>query len=127
MNDLKILIDAGLNMGSSVKNLNQEIKALGSHTSLKSLNLKVDIDKSFVKSMNEFVAATKVLSHALEQQQKVINESIVTTKKLDGSIEKVTQKQLASGSIITQNTKKINEESKAYSEQRKLFSSLRKN
>ncbi|WP_340032488.1 phage tail tape measure protein [Paenibacillus sp. FSL K6-1122] len=126
MNDLKILIDAGLNMGSSVKNLNQEIKALGSHPSLKSLNLKVDIDKSFVKSMNEFVAATKVLSTALEQQQKVINESVKTTKMLDGSIEKVTQRQLANGSIITQTTKKINEETKAYSEQKKTLQQLEK-
>lgn len=126
MNDLKILIDAGLNMGSSVKNLNQEIKALASHPSLQSLNLKVNIDQSFVKSMNDFVAATKVLNTALEQQQKVVNESVKTTKMLDGSIEKVTQKQLANGSIITQTTKKINEETKAYSEQKKTLQQLEK-
>ncbi|WP_440110376.1 phage tail tape measure protein [Paenibacillus sp. QZ-Y1] len=124
--DLRILIDSSINVGSSIKNINNDIKALASHPSLKSLNLKVDIDKSFVKAMNEFVTATKVLSTALEQQQKVINESIVTTKKLDGSIEKVTQKQLSNGSIITQNTKKINEETKAYSEQKKTLQQLEK-
>ncbi|MCP1185099.1 phage tail tape measure protein [Paenibacillus sp. 1781tsa1] len=126
MTDLKILIEAGLSMGSSVKNINDEIKALAKHPSLKSLNLKVDIDKSFIKSMNEFVAASKVLSTALEQQQKVISESVKTTKMLDGSIEKVTQKQLANGSIITQTTKKINEETKAYSEQKKTLQQLEK-
>ncbi|XVL62130.1 phage tail tape measure protein [Paenibacillus amylolyticus] len=124
--DLRILIDSAINVGSSIKNINNDIKALASHPSLKSLNLKVDIDKSFVKSMNEFVAATKVLSTALEQQQKVINESVKTTKMLDGSIEKVTQKQLANGSIITQTTKKINEETKAYSEQKKTLQQLEK-
>lgn len=126
MNDLRILIDAGLNMGSSVKNINDEIKALAKHPSLQSLNLKVNIDQSFVKSMNNFVAATKVLNTALEQQQKVVNESVKTTKMLDGSIEKVTQKQLANGSIITQTTKKINEETKAYSEQKKTLQQLEK-
>ncbi|MGV2886809.1 phage tail tape measure protein [Paenibacillus taichungensis] len=126
MNDLRILIDAGLNMGSSVKNINDEIKALAKHPSLQSLNLKVNIDQSFVKSMNDFVAATKVLNTALEQQQKVVNESVKTTKMLDGSIEKVTQKQLANGSIITQTTKKINEETKAYSEQKKTLQQLEK-
>ncbi|WP_063563056.1 phage tail tape measure protein [Paenibacillus sp. O199] len=126
MTDLKILIEAGLSMGSSVKNINDEIKALAKHPSLQSLNLKVNIDQSFVKSMNDFVAATKVLNTALEQQQKVVNESVKTTKMLDGSIEKVTQKQLANGSIITQTTKKINEETKAYSEQKKTLQQLEK-
>jgi len=126
MNDLKILIDSGINIGSSLKNINNDIKALASHPSLKSLNLKVDIDKSFVKSMNEFVAATKVLSTALEQQQKVINESVKTTKMLDGTIEKVTQRQMANGDIITKNSKKINEETKAYSEQKKTLQQLEK-
>ncbi|MFE6075784.1 phage tail tape measure protein [Paenibacillus sp. NPDC057886] len=124
--DLRILIDSALNVGSSIKNINNDIKALASHPSLKSLNLKVDIDKSFVKSMNEFVAATKVLSTAMEQQQKVINESVKTTKLLDGSIEKVTQKQLANGTIITQTTKKINEETQAYNEQKKTLQQLEK-
>ncbi|PYY28368.1 phage tail tape measure protein [Paenibacillus illinoisensis] len=126
MNDLRILIDAGINMGSSIKNINDELKALAAHPSLKSLSLKVDIDQSFVKSINEFVAATKVLSTALEQQQKVVNESIKTTKLLDGTVEKVTQRQLANGSIITQTTKKINEETKAYSEQKKTLQQLEK-
>ncbi|WP_440119758.1 phage tail tape measure protein [Paenibacillus sp. QZ-Y1] len=120
------MVDAGINVGSSLKNINEEIKAIAKHPSLQKLNLSVSVDKSFVKAMNEFASATKVLSTALEQQQKVINESIVTTKKLDGSIEKVTQKQLTNGSIITQNTKKINEESKAYSEQKKTLQDLSK-
>ncbi|PZT57503.1 phage tail tape measure protein [Paenibacillus silvae] len=125
-NDLRILIDASIDTSRSIKNINEEIKTLGSHPSLNSLNLKVEIDKSFVKSMNEFVAATKVLSHALEQQQKVISESVKTTKMLDGSIEKITQKQLANGSIITQTTKKINEETQAYNEQKKTLQQLEK-
>nr|WP_145401438.1 phage tail tape measure protein [Paenibacillus xylanexedens] len=125
-NDLRILIDASIDTSRSIKNINEEIKTLGSHPSLNSLNLKVEIDKSFVKSMNEFVAATKVLSHALEQQQKVVNESIKTTKLLDGSTEKLVQKQLANGTIITQTTKKINEETQAYNEQKKTLQQLEK-
>lgn len=120
------MIEAGINVGSSIKNINDEIKAIAKHPSLQKLNLSINVDKSFVKSMNEFVAATKVLSTALEQQQKVINESVKTTKLLDGSIEKVTQKQLANGSIITQTTKKISEETKALNEQKKTLNDLSK-
>jgi TP901 family phage tail tape measure protein len=125
-NRLKIMVEAGINVGSSLKNINEEIKGIGKHPSLQKLNLSVSVDKSFVKAMNEFVAATKVLSTALEQQQKVINESVKTTKMLDGSIEKVTQRQLANGSIITQTTKKINEETKALNDQKKTLNDLSK-
>lgn len=120
------MVEAGINVGISLKNINDEIKAIAKHPSLQKLNLSINVDKSFVKSMNEFVAATKVLSTALEQQQKVINESVKTTKMLDGSIEKVTQRQLANGSIITQTTKKINEETKALNDQKKTLNDLSK-
>lgn len=126
MDKLKILIEAGLNMGSSIKNINDEIKALAKHPSLQSLSLKVNIDKSFVAALNEFVSATKVLSTALSQQQKVVNESVQTIRHLDGSIEKITQRQLANGEIITRNSKKISEETKAYNDQKRTLNDLSK-
>lgn len=125
-NRLKILIDAGINMGSSIKNINQEIKALAKHPSLQSLSLKVNVDKSFVAAINEFVAASKVLSTALSQQQKIVNESVQTIRHLDGSIEKITQRQLANGEIITRNSKKISEETKAYNDQKRTLNDLSK-
>lgn len=133
MNDLAILISAKLNQGLSLKSINESIRALGKHPSLQKLNVKIDVDKSFVNSINGFIEATKKLNIALEQQQRVVKESIITTNNLDGSIEKVTEKHLENGSIITQVSKKIethndkvNQETDSLKTQVKTLEQLRK-
>lgn len=126
MEDLAILISAKLNIGTSIKSINESIRALGKHPSLQKLNLKIDVDKSFINSINGFIEATKKLNIALEAQQRVVKETITTTQKLDGSIEKVTTTQLANGDIITQTNKKIKEENNALEVQIKTLKQLEK-
>ncbi|WP_124116928.1 phage tail tape measure protein, partial [Paenibacillus xylanexedens] len=130
---MRILIDAGLNYSSSIKNINDGIKALSQSKSLQTLSLKVNIDPSFVKSVDGFIKATQQLNKALEQQNKVVNETVKTTKLLDGSIEKVTERHLANGEVITKTNKKIDEnikrvqdETKAFNDQAKTLKQLEK-
>ncbi|WP_172249934.1 phage tail tape measure protein [Saccharibacillus deserti] len=128
---IELLITANLNIGASIGNINSAIKTLSKHPSLKTLDLKVDVDKSFVKSMDSFVQATKKLSTALEAQKKVVHEEIETFKRLDGTIEKVTKQRLENGDIITKSNKrvdeskkKIQEETDAYNKQKKTLQDL---
>ncbi|QWU14447.1 phage tail tape measure protein, TP901 family, core region [Paenibacillus sophorae] len=130
-NELGILLTASLNQGASVKSVNESIKALSSHPSLQKLNVKINVDQSFVKSISSFIDATKKLNSNLEAQNRVVKETITEFKNLDGSITKTTQQILANGELIEKsrtkhdaNKKAINEESKAYDEQRKTLSQL---
>lgn len=132
MNDmLKILVTADLNVGTSLKSVNEKLKALANHPSLQKLNVKVNIDQSFVKSMNSFVSAANKLNVAMEQQNKVVNETTTTYKRLDGTIEKVTQQRLADNSVVTKSNKvvdehkkKLQQESEAYDKKRKSIQQL---
>ncbi|QNR65535.1 C40 family peptidase [Paenibacillus peoriae] len=128
---LKILVQADLNMGASIGNINEKLKALSKHPSLQSLNIKINIDKSFVASMNSFVSAANKLNLAMEQQNKIVSETTTTYKRLDGSIEKVTQQRLADNSVITKTNKtvdehrmKLQQETEAYDKQRKSIQQL---
>ncbi|MEC4565331.1 NlpC/P60 family protein [Paenibacillus sp. CMAA1739] len=128
---LKILVQADLNMGASIGNINEKLKALSKHPSLQSLNIKINIDKSFVSSMNSFVSAANKLNLAMEQQIKIVSETTTTYKRLDGSIEKVTQQRLADNSVITKTNKtvdehkqKLQQETEAYDRQRKSIQQL---
>ncbi|KAF6620431.1 C40 family peptidase [Paenibacillus sp. EKM102P] len=128
---LKILVQADLNIGASIGNINEKLKALSKHPSLQSLNIKINIDKSFVASMNSFVSAANKLNLAMEQQNKIVSETTTTYKRLDGSIEKVTQQRLADNSVITKTNKtvdehrlKLQQETEAYDKQRKSIQQL---
>ncbi|MGM1044890.1 MAG: phage tail tape measure protein [Bacillota bacterium] len=129
--DLKILISAGLNIGQSVGEINTAIKSLGKHPHLQKLNIKVNVDESFIKSINGFIAATNKLNIALQTQNKVVNETTTEFRELDGSVKKVTQQILQSGEIINKtktvhdaNKKAIQSESNAYENQRKTIKQL---
>ncbi|PIH59673.1 phage tail tape measure protein, partial [Paenibacillus sp. LK1] len=131
--DLRILIDAGISESNSIKNINDGIKAISNSKSLQTLSLKVNIDPSFVKSIDGFIKATQQLNKALVQQQQVVNETTKTIKHLDGSIEKVTERHLANGEVITKTNKKIDEnikrvqdETKAFNDQAKTLKQLEK-
>ena len=133
MDKLQILISAGLNVDESVGNINAALKALSKHPSLQKLDVKINVDESFVKSISNFIDSTKKLNVALEAQNKVTQETVNEYRKLDGSVEKVTQQILKSGEIINktktihdENKKKLAEESAAYNKQSASVEQLEK-
>ncbi|WP_211749699.1 phage tail tape measure protein [Paenibacillus sp. Marseille-Q4541] len=124
MDKLQILISAGINTSESIGNINAALKALSRHPSLQKLDVKINVDESFVKSISNFIESTKKLNVALETQNKVTQETINEYRKLDGTVEKVTQQILKSGEIINktkvihdENKNKLAEESAAYNNQ----------
>lgn len=133
MNKLEILISAGLNVDESIGNINSALKTLSKHPSLQKLDVKINVDKSFIKSISNFIDSTKKLNIALDEQSKVIEETVKEHRKLDGSVEKVTQQILKSGLIINktktihdENKKKLAEESAAYDKQSASVEQLQK-
>lgn len=134
MNDkLQILISAGINNDESVGNINAALKALSKHPSLQKLDIKINVDESFIKSINKFIDSVKKLNVALDEQSRVMEETIEEHRKLDGSVEKVTQQILKSGEIINktriihdENKKKLAEESAEYDKQSSSVEQLQK-
>lgn len=108
---LAILISAELNQGLALRDINTAIKALGKSKHLQKLNLKIDVDDSFVKSINKFIESTSKLNIALASQNKVVQETITEHRKLDGSIQKTTEQILKNGEIINR-TKVVHDANK---------------
>ena len=130
--NMKILISAALSPELALKDINSSLTALSNHPNLKKLELKIDIDKSFISAINGFIDASKKFNTIMESQNRVIKETITEMKNLDGSITKVTQQTLATGEVIEKtrvkhdaNKKVIQDENKAYDAQRKTLSDLK--
>lgn len=129
---MKILISAALSPDQALKDINSSISTLANHPSLKKLELKIDIDKSFISAINGFVDASKKFNTIMESQNRVVKETITEMKNLDGSITKVTQQTLESGAMIEKtrikhdaNKKAVQDENKAYDAQRKTLADLK--
>ncbi|MGV6936023.1 phage tail tape measure protein [Paenibacillus sp. CMM36] len=133
MADMRILISAGLNVGKSIGDVNASIKALSKHPSLQKLDLKINVDQSFVKSIQGFIDATKKLNVAMEQQNRVVKETQDVYKNLDGTVKQVTQQVLKNGEVIEKsktvhdaNKKAVNDESKSLQDQIRTLKQLEK-
>lgn len=130
---LKILISAELNQGLALRDINTAIKALGKSKNLQKLNLKINVDESFVKSINKFIESTNKLNVVMASQNKIVQETITEHRKLDGSIQKTTEQILKNGEIINRtkvihdaNKKAIQMESQGYESQIKTLQQLEK-
>lgn len=112
-NPLAILISAKLNPGLSLKSINDNIKGLAKHPSLQKLDLKVNIDKSFVsnlaslsKNLSTITSQLQLQSTAnmninnsfknttqsIQEQTKATNEAIQAEKKWQVEREKTNSK-----------------------------------
>ncbi|WP_010498397.1 phage tail tape measure protein [Paenibacillus elgii] len=111
MSDLRILVSATLNEKRSIVDLNEAIKKIQNDPALQKLKLNIDIDQKFAKSINEFTDALNKMKQVSENQNKVISENTEIFKRLDGTVQQVTQKVLKNGEII-QRTKTIHDENK---------------
>lgn len=86
----ELVLTAKLNMVASRSAINKQIRELAKDPKLSKLTIKVDVDKSFVNTMKNFMKSTKGLAEALENQNKVTERTTRTIQKADGSIEKIT-------------------------------------
>lgn len=100
-NNLRIRLSATLNSGKAIKDINDAIKGLQNHPSLRKIDLKLNIDKNFTQSINQFISAANKLKKVSDEQNKVVSETINVYKELDGSIRKVTTTHKANGEVIT--------------------------
>ena len=130
---LKILVEASLNMGKSIKNINAEISAIAKNPSLKSIPLKIDIDKSFTSTIKSFLDATNKLGIAIKEQNRVVNETKEVFKQADGTIKEYNTSVLKNGEIIKStkivhdaNKKAVNDESKSMQDQIRTLKQLEK-
>ncbi|MFB5759113.1 phage tail tape measure protein [Paenibacillus medicaginis] len=130
-NDLRILITAGLNTGKSIGEINTAISGL--QKKINKLNLKAQVDQNFTTAINSFIKATEKLRTVTSEQSKIVSETQNVYKRLDGTVETVTQQILKNGEIIQKsktihdaNKKAINEESTSLENQIRTLKQLEK-
>ncbi|OMD71223.1 phage tail tape measure protein [Paenibacillus odorifer] len=90
-NPLAILISAKLNSGLAIKDLNTSIKALGKHPSLQKLDLKLNIDKSFISSVSSLSKNLNTITSQLQQQSAANNNVNSSLKSTTQSIQEQTK------------------------------------
>lgn len=103
-NNLKISLVADLNVGLSIGEINDKIKAIAKSGMLKPLSLKVDIDKNLTKSMAEFTKAAKQLNSIINDQNKILKTETKTFQNSSGAVTEQTRQHLLNGEIITKVT-----------------------
>jgi TP901 family phage tail tape measure protein len=107
--DLQILITGKLNTGLTIGEINNSIKTIEKHPSLKNIKIKAKIDEKILATITKFSKTFEKANKVVENSNKVIKEFITENKKLDGTIETITKKQLKNGEII-ERIKTINNE-----------------
>jgi TP901 family phage tail tape measure protein len=109
LDDTRILITTGVNIGKSIGEINAAISGL--EKKVNSLKLKIEVPNNFGTQINSFIRAVEKMKAISSEQNKVISESQDVYKRLDGSIETVTKSVLKNGEII-QKSKTIHDENK---------------
>ncbi|MFE4571288.1 phage tail tape measure protein [Paenibacillus chitinolyticus] len=108
-NDLRILISAGLNIGKSTNEINNAVKLL--ENKINNLNLNIQIDKNLSRGIQDLIISVEKMKKVSEDQNKVVSESQEVYKRLDGSVQTLTQKVLKNGEVISK-TRTIHDENK---------------
>src|SRR5690606_5626784 len=121
---LTILLQADINKGKSIGDINKTIKEIQKSGLLKELNLNVDIDKSFQKSIKEFTKAANQLNKVIEQQNKVVRTEQAVIEDTNGVITTQIRKHLANGEVITETIKKIDKKNKSQQQEIKSTEQL---
>lgn len=124
MDDLRILLSADINKGKSIGDINKTIKEIQKSGLLKELNLNVDIDKSFQKSIKDFTRAANQLNKIIEQQNKVVRTEQAVIEETNGVITTQIRKHLANGEVITETIKKIDKKNKSQQQEIKSTEQL---
>ncbi|MFD0587832.1 phage tail tape measure protein [Paenibacillus sp. GCM10027627] len=109
--DLRILIRAGINVGKSIKEINESVKNLEKHPSLQKIKLKLDIDNKFTQSINKFIASVSKMKKIADEQSKAVIETQNVYRELDGTVKTVTETVLKNGEIV-QKTKTVHDANK---------------
>jgi len=85
MSDLRIEITSLLNQGKSVQELNNSIKALEKHPSLRKIKIKMDIDPKVLGTLERFNTQMKSMNRELMgsfNEMKKVTETVVSPKGL---------------------------------------------
>ncbi|ASA22764.1 phage tail tape measure protein [Paenibacillus donghaensis] len=90
-NPLAILISAKLNSGLALKDLNASIRALSKHPSLQKIDLKLNIDKSFINNIQSLSKNLNTITSQLQQQSTANNAVNNSSKNTTQSIQDQTK------------------------------------
>ena len=107
--DLRILITAGLNVGKSTTEINKAVATLDKK--IDKLQLKIDVDQNFIKNIQSFTGAIEKIKKVSDEQNKVVSETQEVYRRLDGTVQTLTQKVLKNGEVISK-TRTVHDENK---------------
>lgn len=124
-NDIKILIGATLNVGTTIGDINTAIK--GIEKKINKLKLKVEIDDKVTKTLNDFSKAMENQKKINQDLNRVLREEKTITKELDGTIKENIRHHLKSGEIIQKEIERRNQKNKVIQQEAKNLNSLTEN
>ncbi|MFO1442788.1 phage tail tape measure protein [Bacillus sp. Bva_UNVM-123] len=113
--NLKILITGSLNVGSTLGEINNQIKAL--EKKINSIKLSVQIDEKISKTLQDFSRSMENHKKITQDLNRVIKEEKTVTREADGVIKEKIRQHLKSGEIIEKEIKRINEQTKTTQKQ----------
>jgi TP901 family phage tail tape measure protein len=125
--DLRIIIQATLDTSAqAVTNLDKQIAELSKKVSALDLKINVDTD-----TLNKFISSIERVKKIAVDANKIVSETQYVYKKLDGSVETVTEKVNKMGEVIKktrivhdENKKAAQQETKVLDDQRKTLEDL---
>ncbi|SNZ09923.1 phage tail tape measure protein, TP901 family, core region [Terribacillus aidingensis] len=100
---------------SSISEINKQIASF--QKQLKPIKLDVIMDKQVEKVLNGFTKSIDGHVKSAKDLNKVIEEQITVTKKLDGTTEKTSMQHKQNGEILQKSTRFVNEQTQALQKQ----------
>jgi TP901 family phage tail tape measure protein len=103
-NNLRILLSASLNKGSSIGDINKSINEISKHPSLQKIKIKLEIDTKLVNLLTNF---TKQMNSLSTSSRNVNNSMTQTTQQINYQTQAINQQTKAQQKLNLEKSKKI--------------------
>ncbi|RXZ78205.1 phage tail tape measure protein [Paenibacillaceae bacterium] len=87
-NDLRILVNVGVNEGKSIGEINSAISKISKSDALRSIKLKLDIDSKVIQTLNEFSKNLSKISQISNTQNAALNGVTSQVKNQSDAFDK---------------------------------------
>jgi hypothetical protein len=120
--NVKLLITGQLNVGSTIGEINTQLK--GIQKKIEKLTIDIKIDDKVSKTLSDFAKAMEHNKKIVEELNRVVREEKVVIKEADGVIREKIKQHLKSGEVIEKEVERINKKNKATQKQKEATGQL---
>lgn len=109
--EIRILIQGALDEALTKKEIDSQLEEISKK--IDKLNIKIGISDETIKNLTELSKASERLKNIINDQNRVVRESVREFVDADGTIKRVIEQEKASGEIFTRTTEKIRNQERA--------------